>query len=217
MNSRRMYYGMITLLFLLVLTTFSTVIVGNDYLKKQSEKLVAVKIDQQSLNEQQTALIKAKKDLQRYQDLGQVVKTIVPQDKDQARSVREIVGLAEESQVELSNIRFDSSNLGIRSAPSSTQNNEGSTNDQSNSQTATPNSPITQAKPVSGIKGVYSVEINIDSKKEINSYNNLVTFLSKLENNRRTAQVTQVKILPGSKYGREFIDFSLRLVIYVKP
>ena len=116
MNSRKVYFIMLAVLLLLIGALIGTVVLGNNYLKKQSDSLLAAKLDQQSLNEQQTALIKAKKDLEKYRELRDIARAIVPQDKDQAKAVREIVRFADETGVGLESITFDDSSLGQKAA-----------------------------------------------------------------------------------------------------
>lgn len=217
MNSRKVYFIMIGVLVILAGALVGTVIVGNTYLKKQSDSLVAAKLEQQSLNAQQTALIKAKKDLEKYRDLKSIARAIVPQDKDQAKAVREIVGFAQESGVTLESISFDDSTLGqAAAAPAATVPGEKTTPTAAAATATTP--AITQAKPVPGIPGVYSVPIEIISTKNNNKFPNFLTFLGKLENSRRTAQVEKVSITPGrTTTGVEYINFSLTVNVFVKP
>jgi len=214
MNSRRVFFIMIVIFALLVAALFGTVALSNNFLKAQSDKLVAAKLDQQSLNEQQSALIKAKKDLEKYSELKDIARAIVPQDKDQAKAVREIVQLADESGVSIESITFDDSSLGQKAAaPAASSENK--TETAAAKPTAT---PVTQAKPVPGISGVYSIPITIISTKNNNQFSNFINFLSKLENNRRTAHVEKVSITPGTTpSGFEYINFSLTVSIFVKP
>jgi hypothetical protein len=213
MNSRKVYYGMIAALVLCIALLGAVVVYGNKYLHKQSTKLMSAKLDQKSLNEQQTALIKAKRDLQKYSELQQVAKGIVPQDKDQARAVREIVNAASASGVTLESITFDDSTLGAKSttpAPATGQDKAPTK--------SKPTSPLTQVEPVDGIAGVYSMPIAIVSTKNNNQFANFVNFLGRLENNRRTAHVEEVSITPGTtQSGKDYINFSLTLNIFVKP
>ena len=215
MNSRKVYFIMLAVLVLLIGALIGTVVLGNNYLKKQSDSLLAAKLDQQSLNEQQTALIKAKKDLEKYRELRDIARAIVPQDKDQAKAVREIVRFADETGVSLESITFDDSSLGQKAAaPAPAAGGEGQA--AASEPVAKPKTPpITQAQPVAGIPGVYSLPIEIVSTKNIN---NFINFLSKLENNRRTAQVEKVSITPGTTAsGQEYINFSLTVNIFVQP
>lgn len=174
---------------------------GNQSLKNESDKLVDLKAINQSLETQSSNLITAKQDLQKYSDLEEITNTIVPQDKDQARAVREIVTLAAQSGFELDSINFPQSNLG--SAAKS---------DKKKADTDT----ITQAVPVEGIKGVYSLEAVIKSKGNL-PYTQFLQFLEGLENNRRTAQVTSVRIEPATDGNSDFISFTLNVNLFLKP
>lgn len=215
MNSRKVFYVMLGILGLLVVVLGISVVLGNSYLQRQSDKLLEAKLNTESLQEQQTALIKAEKDLETYSDLQQIAKSIVPQDKDQARAVREIVRLASESGVTLESITFDDSSLGqAPAAPNAPPENGQPVTPQPSS----PNTPVTQAQPVEGIQGVYRLPIEITSTKNNNQYNNFISFLSRLENNRRTAQVEKISIIPGQTPGGQgYINFSLTVNIFVKP
>jgi septum formation inhibitor MinC len=218
MNSRKVYFIMLAVLVLLIGALLGTVVMGNNYLKNQSDSLLAAKLDQQSLNEQQTALVKAKKDLEKYRELRDIARAIVPQDKDQAKAVREIVRFADETGVGLESITFDDSSLGQKAAAPAPAAG-GETQTAASEPAAKPKTPpITQAQPVAGIPGVYSLPIEIVSTKNTNQFNNFINFLSKLENNRRTAQVEKVSITPGTTAsGQEYINFSLTVNIFVQP
>ena len=147
-----------------------------------------------------------KSNIEKYKELNSIAKSIVPQDKDQAKTVREINKLAAESSIALKAITFQTSNLG---QAQSTTNAGGS-----GAKPATPS--ISQVKPVDGIPGVYSQEITItpDDKSPV-PYRKFLTFLEKLESNRRTAHVQKITINPGDD-GSTLI-FVLTLNAYVKP
>lgn len=210
MNSRKTFFVMVSVTVLLIGVLLASVIVGLKYLGTQSEALLAAKLDQQSLTEQQAALIKAKDDLIKYADLQKITESIVPQDKDQAKSVREIVRFADESGVTLESISFDDSTLGQQpAAPSAPADGQPS---------ATPAPSLTQAKPVPNIPGVFSLPIIIQSTQNNNQFPNFLSFLEKLENNRRTAQVEKISITPGeTPAGKKYINFTLTVNIFVKP
>lgn len=183
-----------------VLLLGTVVYYGNLSLKTESAKLVDLKATNQSLETQQTNLITAKRDLEKYSDIDEITQEIVPQDKDQARAVREIVTLAGQSGFELESITFPQSNLGASSTTDKT----------------TSNATISQAVPVKGIKGVYSLEAVITPKGNI-PYSQFLSFLEKLENNRRTAQVSSIRIEPATGGDSEFISFTLNINLFLKP
>lgn len=184
-----------------VLLLGAVVYYGNLSLKTESAKLVDLKATNQSLETQQTNLITAKRDLDKYSDIDEITQDIVPQDKDQARAVREIVTLAGQSGFELESITFPQSNLGASS---------------SSDKSATQSGTISQAVPVKGIKGVYSLEAVITPKGNI-PYSQFLDFLTKLENNRRTAQVSSIRIEPATGGNSELISFTLNINLFLKP
>lgn len=217
MSSKKVFFTMIGVLVLLGGVAMSLLVFGDRMLSKETEKLVELRLEEHVLDQQQASLIKAQKDIEQYKDLEKDVRAVVPQDKDQARAVREIIRMAGESGIKISSINFPSSNLGNKSKKSNSNQNPDGPNDQKESEKK--ESPVSQATPVAGINGVYSLEMNItpDAGKPV-SYYKFLEFLSNLENNRRTAQVTSVKIRPvGDSETNPSVTFSLTINIFLKP
>ncbi len=207
MSSKHVYWLTI---FLLIVLGFG--IVGSTYystkiLKKESDKLVDLKLENRLLEDQQSALSVAKKSIDKYKELDKIARTVLPQDKDQAKAVRELVNLSGESGIRLSSITFPSSNLGIvQPVP---------LNKDGQKKPATP--AETQVKPVAGIPGVYEMEINVKQDPTLPiSYPAFINFLSKLENNRRTAQVSNISVTPYDQ-DRSKLVMNMTLKLYIKP
>jgi hypothetical protein len=208
MNSKRVYFVMLGIIVLLI-----AALLGGSYgidtlLQKQSKKLVGLKLESQTLDQEQTSLTKAKQDVQKYGDLEKIAKSIVPQDKDQAEAVRQIVNIAAANGVALTTITFPASNLGSGIPPAAAA-------------TGTTAAPIpiipSQLKAVPGIPGVYDLEIVItEDTNRPSPYQNFINFLSALEKNRRTAEVSSINITPNPT-NRNLVSFTLTLEDYIKP
>lgn len=210
MTAKRAFFVMIGLVGVTAIGIIAAIYFGNKMLVKESDKLVDLKAINSVLESQETGLAQAKKNIEKYKDLEEITQTVVPRDKDQARATREVVSLAAESGFAIKSITFPASNLGTKVAPPS-----GSENNNSAEQPAS--NPISQAKPVQGINGVYSLEANIVPEGTVNYYQ-FISFLAKLEKNRRTAQVTSIKIDPKtSTRNNPQLTFSLTLNIFLKP
>lgn len=214
MNSKKMYFVMLGSIGLIIVAIFATLYFGNSVLSKKSDQLVELKLEDELLEQEQSSLTQASKDIEQYADLEEISKSVVPQDKDQARAVREIVKIAAQSGITLSSIAFPSSTLGSAPPPTTQPS------DDSGGESSTPAPPpISQAAPVQGLNGVYSLEITIipDSTHKV-TYYQFLDFLERLENNRRTAQVTSVKATPTTfNEDNPLIDFTLTINIFVKP
>lgn len=208
MNSKKIFWLMLGVLTIFSLVSIASIFWGDKTLRQRSAKLVALKLDSRVLDEQQIALSQATKDIQKYKDLGIIARNVVPQDKDQAEAVREIVKIAGDSNVKLAAISFPASTLG-QAAPK--------TNPSDNTTPKTVTPPLTQVKAVDNIPGVYVMEINVqqDATSPV-TYDRLINFLSRLEQNRRTAQVISVTVQPNTQ-NRSLLTFSLVLNIYIKP
>lgn len=207
MTPKRIYWVMLGVNLLLTLSIIGCVVLGDAMLKKQSDTIIAQKLESAVLEKEQLALNQAKQDLENYAELQKIAKQIVPQEKDQAVTTREIVSLAQKAGVNIGSIGFPASTLGngakkaadgaAPSAPSSTG--------------------ISQAKPVVGVKDLLEIKITVASDAtRPSTYNQIIAFLSYLENNRRTAQVSQINIQPDSK-DTNLVNFTLTLTVYIKP
>lgn len=207
MNAKRVFFVIIGCLGMLVMLAVAGIYFGNAMLQKQSHKLVALKLQSRVSDEQQAALAKAKQNVIKYTPLNTIAQTIVPQDKDQALTVREIVSFADKAGIKIGSITFPASNLGQKKVGSSS----GTVSAPSAS------SSLSQVTPVKGIAGVYQLPITIQSDTNaLINFNQLVTFLQSLENNRHTAQVSQLTINPVDASGKR-LSFELVVNVYIKP
>lgn len=202
MNSKRLFFILVASLVAINAGGVALLVYGNKVLDKQNSKLTELKVEANTLDTVQQSLVKAKKDVEKYKDLAQVVETVVPQEKDQARTIRELVQIANESGVSIDSINFPSSTLGSSNKPgSSTPASSGATTN-------------TQTQKVDGLNNVERLEITITSSKQV-SYTNFILFLQKLEQNRRTAQVSSITVTP-SAVDKSRVNFSLVLNVYIK-
>lgn len=218
MNSKRVYFGMLGLIGLMVIGGIAAIVLGDNLLHKKANELVSLKLDNRVLDEQQVALISANKDIDKYAELENITKSIVPQDKDQAKTIREIVKIAEESGISIASLSFPSSNLGAAAPkPANVNSTDSGNKDASNKQAAPAAPPVSQVKAVDGIQNVYQLEITLqsDTTNPV-SFVNLTNFLTKLEQNRRTAQVAQINIQPKANDIHQ-LTFTLTINVFIKP
>ncbi len=202
MKSKQLFFALVILLVLLISSLFGIAYGANSIMGKQATKLSKLRADSNALDTLQASVAKNKQDIAKYSTLNAIAKNIVPQDKDQAEAVREIVDLASQSGIaQLSSITLPRSQLGVSSTVPGTKTNP----------------DLTQLIAVKGMPGVYQLQITVteDKKYEI-PYNQFLTFLSKLEQNRRTAQVSSITIQPDpQKPG--LVAFTLVISEFIKP
>ncbi len=213
MRPKRFFYIMVGGLVLCAALIIGAVFGGNVMLKEKSSVLYDLKLQNRVVQEQQKSLVRAKNDIEKYTELDAIARTIVPQDKDQAKTVREISAIAAQNGIRLEAITFGASNLGQAVAPKPTP----ITGEQA---PATPSEPAvtipSQAKAVSGIPGVYALEVSVSSVEEQPvEYRKFLDFLAALEGNRRTAHVERISITPSKD--RKAVSFDLTLNAYLKP
>ncbi len=197
----RILLGFIGLL--VILTLFgANLVVGK--LRNQGDTLVSLKAKQQALTQEKANLVTAKAEVKKYAELETIAQAVVPQDKDQAEAVREIVNLAQANGITLTTVSFPYSTLGLVTGSTPTS-------------TATPSSlSLSQLTAVKGIPGVYSLPITIEDNSNYTavSYTAFYNFLTSLEQNRRTSLVTGLNIQP---LPNGLVTFSLNVNEYIKP
>lgn len=216
MTAKRVFYIMLGIIVLLSGLVVGGVVLGNLLLQKQGAKLLDLKLQNHVLDAEQDSLSQAKRDIQKYASYEQIAKAVVPQDKDQAQAVREIVSIANDAGISLKTISFPTSNLGAGSSSGSSSSSAAASNTATPLASASTTPTVTQVKPVQGIDGVYSMDIAIQSDDtKPADYYKFLDFLKRLENNRRTAQVTSINIQPTDS--KQAINFSITVSVYIKP
>lgn len=205
MNSKRLFYGLVGVLLIVAALFAGSVYLGWKHLDKQTSKLSDLKVEASVLQDTQRSLAKAKKDIVTYSDIEQVTKTVIPQEKDQARTVREIVKIAADNNIAIASIGFPASTLGTKPAAGA-----------GGAAAATAPGVTTQTQKVDGISNVERLEMIVTSESARPAlYTDFISFLSDLEKNRRTAQVSNINIQPVAD-NRNRLSFSITLNVYIK-
>jgi len=208
LDSKKFFYVMLTIFILSIVGGGGMLFLANSMLTKRSQNVVDLKLESAEIEAQLTAYQAAKKDVEKYSYLNTIITSALPQDKDQARSVREIFLLAQQAGITIKSIQFPSSTLGgAAGGPVTTP--------------AAASSTVTQAKPVTGLVGVYSIEAIVtpaaDGKDNIVKYSQLISLLEKIESNRRAMQVASIQLSPLGAGSSDSISFTLTLNIFIKP
>lgn len=200
MKAKQLFFVLLAALVLLLAGFIGVGYGANKLMDGQATKLSKLRADSQALDAEQTGLVKNRQDIAKYSDLNAIAESVVPQDKDQAEAVREIVNLAAQSGIgKLSSITFPTSTLGTTGAASSNNPN------------------LTQLTPVKGIPGVYQLQITIlQTTTDEVPYSQFITFLGKLEQNRRTAQVASINVQPDVQSPSQ-VAFTLVINEFIKP
>lgn len=219
-NSKTVRLLMLAGIGLAVAGFLAVLVVGLSILKTKSDSMVDLKVKGQTADAQLTNLEKAKKQVQQYAFFKDVAKTVIPSDKNQAEDIVEINRLADEAGISIQSITFPTSTLGLTTSTTSSAASDATAS--GSSKTA-----ISQAKPVAGIPGLYSLELTITPESASSApagkqltYAKMLDFLNRIENNRHTAQITEVDITPSSTgnsvLGSGF-TFVLKINIFIKP
>lgn len=199
MTSKRMFFILSFGLLVGIVGLFGATYEAQNLIAAQANKLRDQRLQIQTLDAEATALNSAKRDIKKYQRLSDIARSIVPQDKDQAQTVREIVSIAGKQGISIGSVTFPSSSLGGGIGGATTNPNQ------------------SQLLPVTGIPGVYYLQITVQSNgSQTVPYAKFISFLDALEHNRRTALVSSIALTPDSKNNNN-VGFNLTLDEYIKP
>lgn len=214
MNSKRTYLLLLAVIALSIVALIGGAYEADSLLTKRAATVTTLKAKSQALTQEHLTLDKAKHDIKQYAELEKITRAIVPEDKNQAEAVREIVNIAAANSVHLSAISFPASTLGVSKAPPASSGSAATAAPPKASSAAT---ALSQLQPVKNISGVYQLVINVqgDPTQPV-PYNRFIQFLTDLEHNRRTAQVSTIVITPDAT-NRNNLSFSLSLNEYIKP
>ena len=177
---------------------------ANNILQTRANALSILEGKNKELNDQQTQMQINRNNLKKYDQLNIIAQSIVPQDKNSDIVTRQIINLASSANIPTGSmsITFPSSNLG------------------SNTTATSPNSStnkLSQLSKVPGISGVYDLPITVSIGQDTTvSYKNFLQFLSAIQQNRRTANVSSVSITPSSQNSNN-VSFTLIIDEYIKP
>ncbi len=216
MTPKRFFFIMVAVFSLSLIGGGAMLYFANSVLVKRSASVVDLKLESAEVEAQLTAYQAAKKDVQNYAYLNTIIASALPQDKDQARTVREIFLLGQQAGISIKSVQFPASTLGavVPIAPGATATTTVPT-------TTAPKPAVTQAKPVTGLNGVYSIETVVtpfaDGKANKVTYAQLIAFLQKIESNRRAMQVASIQLNPLGQNATDSISFTLTLNIFIKP
>ena len=200
MTPKRLFWSLIALLLIMVIGLFGGVYMLSGLLKNKSADLVKSRQELAMLTAQQNGLAQAKSQIKKYSELHKITKAIVPQDKDQAETVRQISAIATANNITLNSITFPMSTLGTTKAAA-----------------ASKSAGLSQLVAVPSIPGVYNQQITISNNTDsLVSFEQFMAFLSGLENNRRTAEVSILSIQPQRANPGQ-LTFTLVLNNYIKP
>lgn len=192
----------------------------NKTLQKEANDLTVSKAKFLAQEKEKLSLKKAKSDIKKYSYLNDIAKTIVPEDKDQAQTVREIINLANANGIDIASITFPSSTLGKvgngSAAAPPTQSSAVLINPKAPSK-PTKTDQLSQLIPVKSVPGVYQLTINVQSNpSNPPRYEQLIQFLKALETNRRTSLISSLNLSP-KKSDPNRVSFELTLNEYIKP
>lgn len=209
-NAKRLNFVLYGVLGLMVIGAFLLTVYTNKWLTNRSHDLVSVKLDTAALEEKQRNNQRAANELETYKATRQTLEKIIPENKDQAKAIGELLTIASEVGVTISNISFPTSELGTGTKA-----------------TGSASTAVTQAKAVDNIPGLLGIEVTLSQIDRLGSvsgsgmtYSQLLTFLESVEKNRRTMQIKTIEVLPLKAAANSAITgyaLTLKMNIFVKP
>lgn len=226
MNNKKARNLLLGMLGLAIMLFIAISIIGASMLSKKSQEMVSLKVKSANIDSQLINLAQAKKDVEKYKSFNDIAASVIPKDKNQVQAIADIFQIAKESGISLQSVTFPTSNLGANKPAVPSGASVGSSGNQTATAATPTQSAISQAKPFSAVPGLFSLELTVTpqvgdtlSPDQQVTFSEFITFLSAIENNRRTAQITRVSIQPISTNSNasDLINFTLTLNVFIKP
>lgn len=206
MNSKKLYFVLISIIVLTVIGTSILVYFSNKSLSNESVKLDTAR----SMSQRNTMLDTKFKEISsnsRYwkepsRNLYETVKSMLPSQKDQVEAVSLIQYLAQQNGdgLTINSITFPTSELGAKPAPTPSPSSDSATPTTTSTATTV---KVTQTKTLKDIPGILAIETKISLKPPTGStsidYISFLRFLDGLTNNSRLMQVTELSVSPDLK------------------
>src|ERR1700748_2464531 len=106
MKAKQLYFVLVGCCALSLVVLFGIGYSANKVLGGQATKLSKLRADSEVSSGQQAFIVQDKQDIQKYSELNTIAESIVPQDKDQAQAVRQIVNIASANSIQPTSITF---------------------------------------------------------------------------------------------------------------
>ena len=203
MTSKKMYFILVAVLSLIILAIAGAMYYSREFITSSSDKLVEAKLKLYTLEETESTYRKNQNILNENSDIAEILKSVVPSEKDQARAVRELNIIAADNGLKVTSVIFPKSDLVITKKTTTT----GSTTD-------VKTSAVSQAKAVKNLEGVLGIDVSVDISSPTNtriSTDQILNLLRQIENNLRNMRITSIN------FSGEGDSFNAKLTLFVKP
>ena len=196
-DPKRVFYVMIGVVSLVVLVGVGIFYYVDSLFASNAQEISNLKADDAILEERIRKGREIEQQLKDIEFLVPVIEEVLPSDKQQSNLVGELTEIENQTGVELQNITFPGSDIGDGGDPS-----------------------ITQTENLESLGRVKLLPVN--TSFQCVSFDQLLNFLEKTEDNRRKMQVTSIDIArrgdsndPSCPAGN--LDVSLTLEVYINP
>jgi hypothetical protein len=197
MTAKRVNRLLLIVLILAVVLAGGILFVSNYLMRSSANQLVQAKLDNVGFDNAERSYLQARQYLEEYSELNDVMQKVLPKSKDQAQAVSELYKIGDETGIKIASIQFPSSSLGQKNTSSSA---------------------VTQAKTVDGMPGVLGIDVSVELEPASGasiSYANMISFLQKVELNRRNMQIKQITVNADVINGG--VTFNAIITTFVKP
>lgn len=234
MNAQKAYRYLLVIFVIGIAGSVWLVQYASTWLTESSVELTSLRSEVDQLEQKRTSLEDAKLTLNIEQRAVDTLAKVIPTDKDQARIVRELYKIAEQSGLSIDSVGFPASTLGNQTAPvarpapppATTGSDAPTTPSTSPTEAPAPAPPksISQATPVKDIPGVQSIDLTIGTINSVTlppatgvRYSEMIAFMKLIERNQRTIQIRSLGIGQGEVVnGEATFNLDIALTIFIR-
>jgi hypothetical protein len=187
MTPKRLFYALSALCALLFIGIGAVVYFGNSFLSKEAAKIADARADDELIEQRKALKNDLAKTIDDYADLKTLATKFLPDSKNQDDLIAEFYKIASDNDIDISGLSFTASGAKISSS--------------------------SQTTPLKDAKNVLVFPFNVTNFTA--DFDQLISFMQDLENNRRKLQITQIQLQPDDKTGLISVP-SMSVESYIK-
>lgn len=195
-RSKKAFFLMIAVLIITVAGAGGAFYFADGMLQKKSKQISDLKADQEAVTQQIAIYEDARKKIEELAFIEEVASQVLPESKEQADVIAELRSFAENSDMTIQSMNFSGS---VAKDPG----------------TNLDLSQTTQLKDVTGVR-VLPVDLVFTTGPEGPTFESLISFLEKIENNRRKMQVTDISLTPNNNNRELLSSIAMSVNIYLR-
>lgn len=190
MSPKTVFFGMIGVVIVAILLGVGGFIIGENRIAERVLEVSNLKADQEVVQQEVAVFEDAQSKVEKYSSVLEIADRVLPPSKNQAELIAELKKFANDTSIVIQQISFESGEQSKNSATS-------------------------QTTSIEGLTGVLAIPTAITFEPGL-SYQELLNFLKKVEQNQRIMQVKNVSLTPDQKTPNVLASALIEINVFLK-